>query len=478
MIGMSADEYSGWSFYYWENCNVRENGKVVKYSSRILTATINIRTNWYGTAWLNDIVNGDRYIFTADWYVESVNTYRGMWYSDVVWGALYKRSTWWYLNAVKIGTTYLWISTTKIDRFIGLPNIFGSTQNVYDTNKIVNYNLTSDTWWTVWAWWTTWADWATHTTWTDVLEQTINTPDWTKKIRIAVMVTNHTVGTVQVRLRAWWSNAIAWTISTTSDMWSVFYIYNATATWTDINFNPSNDFNGTISAVMLSPYDDNWLKEDEMTITSASKHPAIYSQWNLYIWSWAVIDVIETSLWDVTSINIIDSDYTIVWFTEVWSQILIRANNGQHSKQYFWDGVSDVPNEIVTHKGVIITWIDSDWVNNYAITQAGNDRKLWIVSWYNKTLIASSVNTNGYGYWADTKAYKMLTRNDFDCTYSNIICYDGKVAIPSYKWVYTYWYENPWQSNSLIKSWGIWDWVIYSLWYLPWSWLCISYNNR
>lgn len=471
--GMSANEYDGGSFYYWENINVRENGKTIRLATNMSSYEQNLRTNWYWVAFAHWSTYS--YIFTYDWYVETVETFNWLRTSTSIGWALYKRSSWNYVNATKIWDNYLGITADKIDRFVSLPNIFWTAQWADTVNIVSNPNITSDTDWTVWAWWTTGVTGAVHTAGnTATLTHTFASTDRTKKYRIAVMVRYQTAGTVTIKLD---NSTIVWTISTASDIWSVFYVFNNIATRTTIDIVPSSDFNGTVSCVMVSAYDDSRVNSDEMTITSATKHPLLYNAWSLYIWSWAVIDLVDTGTRTVQQLNVVDSDYTIVWFTQVGSQIIIWANNGYSSKQYFWDWVEAFPSEVVTYKGMVITWVDSDWVYNYIVTQSGNDRKLYVVSWYTKTMLATSVNSNWYGYATGKKAHLLNTRNDFDCTYSNILCYDNKVAIPSYKGIYTYWYEIPWQNNSLVKSWDIWLANIYALSHLPWYWLCCVYKQ-
>jgi len=474
-LGMSADEYTGGSFYYWENINVRENGKVIKSSSQLSQSVMNVRTNWYATAWM--FWDNNRYILSADGYFEEYFQYNGMYQSvDTTWWALYRKSSWGYVNGIQIWTSYLCVSTATIDRFI-TPEIMFVSWTADASNIITNKNLTSNTDWTVWSGWTTWVNGAVHTTGTATIEQTLVSPDWTKKHRIAVMVRYHTAGTVQVRLREWSTNTILGTISTSSDMWSVFYVDNDTALWTAINLLPSNDFNGTVSAVMLSPYDSNLFKPDSIAITSATKHPVIYYQGDLYVWSGATIDVINIVDRWVRQLNVIDNNYTIVWFTQIWSQVIIWATDGNNSKQYFWNSVDEVASECIDYKWLVIVWVDNDWVDNYVVTKAGNDSKLFMTSWYSKMLVASSLNSNGYWYTADTKAYKIQTRNNFNCNYSNIVCYDWKVAIPSNYWVYTYGTETPWQKWSLAKTWRIPTINIYGMSNLSWLWLCVSYKQ-
>ena len=471
--GMSANEYDGGSFYYWENINVREDGKTIRLATNQSIEWQNLRTNGYGVAWAHWSIYS--YIFTADGYVETYDTFNWLQQSTVIGWALWKRASGWYINATKIWDNYLGITADKIDRFVSLPNIFGTSQSAAAVNLVTNPNLTSNTDWTIWTWRTTWYSGAAHTVGnTDRLTHTFAVTDWTKKYRIAVMVRYQTAGTVVVKLD---NSTIVWTIATTSDIWSVFYIFNNEATRTTIDIVPSSDFDGTVSCVMVSAYDDNRVNSDEMTITSSSKHPLLYNAWSLYIWSWAVIDLVDTGTWTVTQLNVVDSDYTIVWFTQVWTQIIIWANNGYSSKQYFWDWVEEFPSEVVTYKGMVITGVDSDWTYNYIVTQSWCDRKFYVVQWYNKTMLATSVNSNWYGYATGKKAHILNTRNDFDCTYSNILCYDNKVAIPCYKGIYTYWYETPWQNNSLVKNRDIWLANIYSLSHLPWYRLCSTFKQ-
>ena len=98
--GMSANEYDGGSFYYWENINVRDNWKTVRLTTQQIQEWQNIRTNWYWVAWAHWSTYS--YIFTYDWYVEAYSTFNWLWQFTSIGWALYKRSSWNYINTTKI----------------------------------------------------------------------------------------------------------------------------------------------------------------------------------------------------------------------------------------------------------------------------------------------------------------------------------------------------------------------------------------
>lgn len=447
-LGMSADEYSGGSFLYWENINISRNSKSFKLADRLLSNDVNGRSwNIIAMCWP---YNTDKVVtFNTDWYIESNQYYNAMRASRTVWWAIYKRSTWWYLNAIKLGNYTIWLTTDKLDLFTGdmYTGLFA-----IGTNVVTTPTLTADTGWTVWAWWATWVNWATHTTWTNTLTQTL-TVDNASKYRVTVYATWCTTWTCAVTM--WWT--AMFTLSATSNIRS-FNIRTTASTSEDLTFTPSTWYDGTIGNVIVNLYTVANIEESKVDITPHTRHP-IFVQWPFaYIWSWSKIDVIDTTDWTVyKTISLLEQDYDIFHIWEIWQSIVVLSTNWENTKVSYWDWVSENATETITYKDKVGTWAEIDGNVIYMICESNTKKELYIISWYDKLLVAKTVPQ--WRWFSNNKqAYDIISKNNFHnvSTYSNAMCFSGnKLIIPSYYGLYTYWYENPQQKNALVKEWKL-----------------------
>lgn len=469
-LWMSADEYSGGSFLYSQWINVTKSSKSFKISDNIVDADITKRASSYHIALVWPYSNNSVIGLSSDWYLESDTTRNEEYISSALWGSLYKRkASWWYVNWIKLWNYTLWIAAAKIDVFTG--DLFDPNTWILNSNwnYITNPWLTSNDSWTVWAWRTTGVNWATHTSGTELLSQSIAV-DWSDRIRFAVRVSWHTAGTCQLRVSKDGSNTIVGTITTSSPLWNVYQIYNTEWTWDWFNLNPSSDFNWTISYVQITNYRTNQIEEEKITITSATSHPICPVAWYLYIGSWSKIDVLDLLTRWVETFDIIDSTYTIVSINQVWQSIVIFASDWQNSKQYYRDRVSDAVTEVILWKDKNITNAVTEWTSIYVLAESNYKKELYVCSWYDRQLIAQG-KRNYVAFWQNKETYRISQRNDFynyPWRYKAMWFSGNKLLIPAYNGIYTYWFDNPWFANALVKERVLDTTTISAIWNFWW----------
>jgi hypothetical protein len=447
---ISVDEYTGGSFFYSEWIDAYSSTKWFKLWPNIWYYGLNTRADWFWIAIAKPSNAGRNIIFTSDGYIESDTSYYAM--SDDrdnwLWWAYYKRPTWTYVNWIAIWSTLLWITADKIDRITTLTSLFGS-------NLITNPSLVSNTWWTVWSWWWTSVAWAKHTSWTDVLSQTI-APTWTNAQRIAVRMTWCTTGTCTVWVSTGsWQATFAWTLSSTSDAWSVFTLNNIELAGCDtLRLTPSTWFNGTIEFVGMYEYDVAKLLPDNISITSYTSHPTCIWNWDLFIGSWSSIDVVDTSTRLVDTFNIIDSTYVIKSITQIWWSLIIWASDWNNSKQYYWNGVDETASEVIDWSWMDITNVVSDETKSFVLTGWQWDRqRLYVVSQYTRQLLAKYNYVGNSIRWRDFKKYNPTKKFEFynyNCNSMNIL--NDILYVPSFWGIYSYWHTTPWLTDCWNKE--------------------------
>lgn len=443
-LGMSADEYSGGSFLYWENVNISRNSKSFRLADRVLSTDINNRgSNLIALVWP---YQSDRIAsFSTDWRIESNYIYNSTG-GVLIWWAAYKRTTWWYLNAKKLGNYTIWVTSDKLDLFTGdlFSGLFTTTSNM-----ILNPTLTTDTNWTVWAGRATWAGGATHTTGTTAMFSDDITVTEGKQYRISVEMNGCTTGSVEI-YGFWWPNI---TLDNTDNWWIATSSVAATGTTIQVAFAPTNTFNGTIKYVSVLEY--SWVEEDKVDITSHTRHPMYIEWWFIYIWSWNKVDIVETTTRTIyKTISLLEQDQDIFHIWQIGQSIVVLSTNGEDTKVAYRDWVSENANEILTYKDKVWTAAEIDGNIIYMICESNYKKELYIISGYDKVLVAKTI-PNPYWFDYDNNAYAIISRNNFHnvSTYSNAMTFSGnKLIIPAYYGLYTYGYENPQQKNALVKE--------------------------
>ena len=436
-LWMSVDEYTGGSFLYSEWIRV-DNTKCFKLWQHIVNTSINKRSSWYAVA-MEPVFQRDEdwrdvvwmLWFSADWYMES--NWANRWSSPdwEFWWWIYKRASWWYVNWLVVWDQILWISNSKIDRITTMDGLYGS-------NIVSNPTLTSDTDWTVWTWWTTWTNWATHSTGVNTLRQGLTLTE-SSKYRITTKVSWVTAWSCEVRL---WSETI-WTITATTDNW--FMWVGNTGVWdTSLNltFIPTTTFNWTIEYVKVQEYDSAKLLPDNITITDYASHPVCRKWPFIYIGSWSAVDVIDTTTRTKDrTVNIIESDQNIRDITVSWNSIILWTSNWKDSRQYYWNWVDDVADEVIEWNSNNIAWVASDETKNYVITSNNYNRDCYAVSWYQRQNIARSVYNWRTIEWG-REPYNINKKYNFKITRTNqAMVLKDTLYVVAYGWIYSYWSE-------------------------------------
>lgn len=445
-LWLSADEYAWGSYFYAEWIDSYSNSSGFRLWHNIVDTEINKRSGWYPVAmeYLNKL-DEEWYNFvwmvwfTSDWYMESDWLNRAASSSDTFWWALYKRPTWSYLNWLIASGELLGITTDKIDRISTTIGLFG-------TNVVNTPDLTSAGTWSVWAWWTPWATGAVHSTGTNTLRQLLTVTSW-KRYRIVTLSTGATTGSCEVRF---WTDVL-WTITPTSDRWLMGTAVAASAS-EYVTFIPTNDFNWTIKYVKTQIYDDTKLFPDDITITSAISHPVCVKQWFVYVGSWSLIDIIDTSTWTVyNTVGVIDDDFSIRSITLSWNSIVIWASNWIRSKQYYWNGIDETVSEIIDRSWNNIASVVADETRTYAIISNNFERRAYSVDWYQRTRIANNTYSWRTIEWSNNY-YKPNKKYDFLVNKVNqMAIFNDKLYVNSFWWLYVYGWNIIWINSSRSK---------------------------
>lgn len=148
-------------------------------------------------------------------------------------------------------------------------------------------------------------------------------------------------------------------------------------------------------------FTDAWLTSVVSNATQETNYaPYILRGWILFYWYMNIVRCIDTT---VSPMIEVPAEWTSSWpiltlsdgyeITNMFlngTQIVIYANNGTHSKKYFWDGVSDSFSDYTEfHRKKIVNVAN---FGNYEISLYQNDNQYNIgyVSWYDMKPIFSS----------------------------------------------------------------------------------------
>ena len=105
-------------------------------------------------------------------------------------------------------------------------------------------------------------------------------------------------------------------------------------------------------------YDDTKLLPDNITITDYASHPVCRKWPFIYIGSWSAVDVIDTTTRTKDrTVNIIESDQIIKDITVSWNSIILWTSNWKDSRQYYWNWVDDVADEVIEWNSNNIAWV-------------------------------------------------------------------------------------------------------------------------
>ena len=266
-----------------------------------------------------DILNAFRYTGTSDFWV-------------ILWRTSILR---WNFNDSDI---FLWIAGSDI---------------------VTNGDMSSATWWTVWANWT-FSGWsATHTIGSTAdLSQTLTT----------VIGKRYTASIDMTRTA--WSLAIkynATTLTTISSSPTDIVVVSWVAVWTSdsITFTPSTDYVGAITSVSIKEAN---VTEEVTWVTFDENCPILTWPNVIYIGNGNIVTGIDTTLstWIQETLVTIDRGFTIKGITRVADQIYIYATDWVNTKRYYWNWVDTAVSSWTTwfDKPVqrVISWNNQDYV--------------------------------------------------------------------------------------------------------------------
>lgn len=464
--GISADEFAWGSYFYSEWISSGYNTKGFELWYRMSKTPLNNRSQWYATA-ISPTNDYGFMAFTRDWRIETEDywNWATSWtWDENWWWAIYAFEAWGalgygYLNWVTYGDTAIWIRQTRIDAI--------DYKNAYNPNSELLSNTDfSDSWqwWTIWDWWMLLQWWGcSHLSilWlTDPITYDISSWGYwaSDHFRVAFKVQWWTSGTLTATIV--WNAETSETFSEKKDWWYVANI-KWTANTTTLKFTPSSNFNWIIDIVNLHLYNMTYVKSqvaDLYNWNNSNKHPAVVWEWDLYVWCKNTVNVINLSDRWSTHKDLVDRNFEIVSITQQAWNLIIWATDWYDSRQYYRNGVDAVATEVIEWKWLIIQWVTWTETLSYVLTTSWRNSgtiewyeyRLYVVSGYQRNLIASKLYQNRSGDYLESVHYnanKKFDFNDVTSAQSMTIFLDW-LFIPGCDWIYKYWSDIPWMRSA------------------------------
>lgn len=450
--GISVDEFAWWSYFFSDWIQSWYDTKGFKLWHRTYTDLLNSRENWQVRAL---IPNADYWMIalTYDWKMEWWDMYNEW----VTW-AFYATDNYSYnnyLNWLKRGKYIIWIKQTTIDLI--------DPDDIYDPTTELITEPNFDNWWAGWTLWTGWTvtdDWAVHEegqTWylEATLSETLTSSDL---VRVAIKISWCTSWYVTPSI---WVQE-NWHTEVWINGWQVFSI-KWSSWWTSIKLTPTSSFDWIIEVVDVNMYDMTKVERQKATINywlQSDKHPALIRWWDLYVCSWAYVNVVNLSDRQNTVKELVDARFEIVAITQQAWSLILRATDWFDSKQYYWNWVDNIASEIIEWKWLVIKWVVWTETLSYVLTSAWStewsigtyDYRLYAVSWYQRSLLA---NKSFISHWVDYDSSfyhkeKKFEFNDAKTSESMIMFLDS-LFIPWCDWVYKYWSDIPWVNSTFTR---------------------------
>ena len=445
---ISVDEFAWWSYYFSDWIQSWYDTKGFKLWHRTSRSILNSRENWQVRALVS---HKDYWVvaLTYDWKMEWWDMYNE-WYIWAFYSAPYATYNH-YLNWLKRGKYIIWIRETSIDLI--------DPEDIYDPTAELITEPNFDNWWAGWTLWTGWTvtdDWAVHEegeTW-DLeasISEVLTTSDY---IRVAIKISGNT---------QWSVTPYIWTQSNGNteewiNGWQVITI-RWSSWWTYIKITPTEDFDWVIEAVNVHKYDMTKVelrKSDLYYWLQSTKHPALIRWWDLYVCSWAYVNIINLSDWQTTYKEIVDANFEIVAITQQAWSLILRATDWFDSKQYYWNWVDNVASEIIEWKWLVIKWVVGTETLSYVLTSAWStdgsistyQYRLYAVSGYQRSLLANK-NYVWNSVDFDSEFYHKEKKFEFNDTKSseNMVMFLDNLYIPWCDWIYKYWSDIPWMKS-------------------------------
>lgn len=481
--GISADEFAWGSYFYSDWIQTWYSTKGFKLWPYLNKHLLNERNTWYPVAvcpciWSILDSSPNTLFFCKDGKLEMEWSLNGsLEWQGGTWGG----------GAVFV---WFWLSIERVwgyvygDYALAFNKSYITKIKYKDTYSLSWQTITSPrfensaAWWTVGTWWTLTDDWMEHTTGNTGTLVTSATAYANDRARMAIKVTNCTQGTVTMNL--WGKNLTTpagknwWFVDTTPNMssWSSY----------TITITPSSNFNGTVEAVNFNVFKTS-SEEYIWWLTSANKHMAIERGWDIFISSWNTIDILSTVDRTVSdSKQLIREDEEIIALSQQADSLIIWATDGKDSHQYYWNWVDGVATEVIDRPWQVIKWVTNTETVCYVLAWVWNSAawyayRLYAVSWYQRSLIASNAYKVQASQW-NLEHYhpsKKFAFNDVQWPESMCMFMDN-LYIPWCDGIYQYWQTIPWLSASWSRPINYQNWADKLFVYQSWAELCFTYR--
>lgn len=487
--GISVDEFAWGSYFYAENISSGYSTKGFELGYWLGKAAINNRDDWHAVALVQSWSGFAA--FTRDWRIELDEKWNSLsnWTGDENGGwALYSfYKQWglgdWYLNGIRYWKYLIWIWQGRID-VIDTDSLFDPFDEI-----LSNTDMTDSTDWTLGTGWTATDDGMVHTIWetgtltTDISAAGLTNTDY---CRLAVKVTWWTEWTLKV--------TIGWNENTNNDMCDWWFVENlkGASTTTTLTITPSENFDWVIRYVNLHKYGSSAVKTYTIDYDNADyRRPAVIWEWDLYIGNAYKVNIVSLSDWWVVTKRLIDRNYTIIDMTQQAWNIIVWATDWADSRQYYWNWVDAVATEVIEWKWLImqdvagtetISYVlTTSWVTSGTVT--GYEYRLYAVSWYQRSLIASKLFEIWSSNYVDGERYNVNKKFDFNDVnnVNSMLVFLDSLYIPGADGVYKYWNDigglgNAWTRPVKYDTWAT-EIVLGQSWHFLGVWFNVDNVN-
>ena len=418
--GISVDEFAWGSYFFWDNISSGYSTKGFELGYWVRKTAINNREDWYSVA-LAQVGSGWLATFTRDGKIElneKWNSLIGTGDDNRGWALYSFFKPWtlgdWYLNGLRYWDYLIGIYRGRID-VIDYNNLFDP-----DDEILTNTDMSDSTWWTLGTGWSTTDDGLVHESWeTGTLTSDI-TSAWltnTDYCRLAIKISGWTHWALDVTI---WNNTE--TCNDQCDWWLVENLKGA-GTTTTLTITPTEDFDWVIRYINLHKYNNSSVKTYSIDYSDVNaKRPALIWEWDLYIGNANKVNIVSLTDWWVVTKRLIDANYTIVDITQQAWNLIIWATDWADSRQYYWNGVDAVATEVIEWKWLIIQDVAGTETISYVLTTSGAtsgtitgyEYRLYAVSWYQRSLIASKLFDTWSDDYVDGERYNANKKFDFN----------------------------------------------------------------
>lgn len=442
---MWVDEYT-WAFLYNENIDIRDNSQGFRLANKF--------SKHYMFTEGNEIIWTLKYKWW-DVYITRRWIYWGMYTPNNEWPYfLFDDSYAW--DFVLGGWNRLFFLFEE--NRVGIFELWNSLEDI-DWWHLHTGDIIDDNWVrTPWTWWS--LDWGVykHTEWeTDNLKITIDPTSYQwERWHINVGVRNWTKWTLKITYRG----------KTSRDSWDVWVLWWWVSLWVenywwastyDIEITPSSDFDWEIIKSKTKALVYNRTKYRIQSALGTAFWPTPMCDWlNVYFRSEAenrtnirtlnIRQTISTFPVYEKALSLPKSD-NIMAMTEIGSLINIYVNTENDAIKYFWDWVSNIPEEKIVFKNSQFVDVYNHWNIDYAIMDDGRTRWLYVMNGYNREPIV--INKPIYKDYEQSKKNPIPSRLYFE---KIIWMYWNIIYLATKNWILSRGTRTTWLPQSFSKE--------------------------